>query len=135
MLDGLGLGRVPFVGISYGAGIALRTAGYAPERVSGAVLVSPAAVASGPLARMLLEVLVPRLGYRLRPSRERLLRAARAILTEHDDLSPNSSGPFTGTSSSTHSCRGWPLRRSLEALANRWWSSLRSKTPSSLVMP
>jgi pimeloyl-ACP methyl ester carboxylesterase len=86
VLDGLGLKRVPFVGLSYGAGIALRTAGYETERVSGAVLVSPAAIASGPLGRMLLEVVIPMLAYRLRPSRERLLRAARAILTEHDDF-------------------------------------------------
>jgi hypothetical protein len=35
---------------------------------------------------MLLEAVVPLMAYRLRPSRERLLRAARAILTEHDDL-------------------------------------------------
>ncbi|MDQ3911503.1 MAG: alpha/beta hydrolase, partial [Actinomycetota bacterium] len=81
----VGLGRV-FVGISYGAGIALRTAGYAPERVSAAALVSPAAVASGPLGRMLLEVVVPMVSYRLHLSRERLLRAARGILTEHDDF-------------------------------------------------
>jgi hypothetical protein len=33
-MDGLGLEQSPFVGVSYGAGIALRTMGYAPERVS-----------------------------------------------------------------------------------------------------
>ncbi len=92
VLDGLGLGRVPFVGLSYGAGIALRTAGYAPERVSAAVLVSPAAIATGPLGRMLLEAVVPMMVYRLRPSHGRLLRAARAILTEHDDLAERQLG-------------------------------------------
>jgi pimeloyl-ACP methyl ester carboxylesterase len=92
VLDGLGLRRVPFVGLSYGAGITLRTAGYAPERVSAAVLVSPAGIATGPLGRMLLETVVPMMAYRLRPSRERLLRAARAILTEPDDLAERQLG-------------------------------------------
>ena len=86
VLDSLGLRRVPFVGLSYGAGITLRTAGYAPERVSAAVLVSPAGITTGPLGRMLLETVVPMMAYRLRPSRSRLLRAARAILTEPDEL-------------------------------------------------
>lgn len=47
-LDGLGLRRTPLVGLSYGAGIAVRTMGYAPERVSRAALISPSAVATGP---------------------------------------------------------------------------------------
>jgi pimeloyl-ACP methyl ester carboxylesterase len=41
VMDGLGLGCVPFIGLSYGVGIVLRTAGYAPERVSAAILISP----------------------------------------------------------------------------------------------
>lgn len=86
VLDGLGLGRVALLGISYGAGVAIRTMGYAPGRVSRAALVSPAAVAMGPLPRMLVEVALPIILYRLRPTRERLLPAARPILTEPEDL-------------------------------------------------
>lgn len=85
VLDGLGLRRVPFVGLSYGAGVAIRVIGYAPERVSLAALVSPAAVATGSIPRVLLEVALPMLIYRLRPTRERLLRAAKPILTEPED--------------------------------------------------
>jgi pimeloyl-ACP methyl ester carboxylesterase len=86
VLDGLGLRRVPLLGLSYGAGIAIRTLGYAPERVSRAALVSPAAVAAGPIPRMLFDVALPMLLYRLRPTRERLLRAAKPILSEPEDL-------------------------------------------------
>jgi pimeloyl-ACP methyl ester carboxylesterase len=86
VLDGLGLRRVPLLGLSYGAGLAIRTMGLAPERVSRAALVSPAAVAASPIPQMLLEVALPMLVYRLRPTRERLLRAARPILTELEDL-------------------------------------------------
>ena len=85
LLDGLGLRRVPLVGLSYGAGIAIRTMGYAPERVSRAAFVSPSAIAAGPVSRMLLKAVVPMLAYRLRPSSEQLSRAARPILTEPDD--------------------------------------------------
>jgi pimeloyl-ACP methyl ester carboxylesterase len=86
VLEGLGLRRVPFVGLSYGAGLAIRLMGYAPERVSRAALVSSAAVATGPIPRVLAEVALPMLIYRLRPTRERLLRAAQPILTEPEDL-------------------------------------------------
>ncbi len=83
--DGLGLRRVPLVGLSYGAGIAIRVMGYAPERVSRAALVSPAAVAAGSIPRMLVEVAMPMFLYRLRPTWERLVRAAEPILTEPED--------------------------------------------------
>ena len=86
VLDGLGLRRAPLVGLSYGAGVAIRAMGYAPERVSRAALVSPAAVAAGSIPRVLLEVALPMLLYRLRPTRERLLRAAKPILTDPEDL-------------------------------------------------
>lgn len=85
VLGGLGLGKVPFVGISYGAGVILRLAGFAPERVSGAVLVSPAGIASGPVWPMVREVALPMLLYRASPNRERLLRAARPLLTAPEE--------------------------------------------------
>jgi pimeloyl-ACP methyl ester carboxylesterase len=85
VLDGLGLERAPLVGLSYGAGIAIRTMGLAPERVSRAALASPAGVAAGPVFRMLVGVAVPMVLYRLRPTEENLLHAARALLTEPED--------------------------------------------------
>lgn len=86
VLDGLWLDSVPFVGISYGAGVILRVAGYAPERISRAVLVSPSGIAIGSIPRMIKDVALPMLLYRAFPNRERLLRAARPILTEPEDL-------------------------------------------------
>jgi len=85
VMDGLGLETVPCVGVSYGAGVALRMMGYAPERVSRAALVVPAGVAAGSMRRMLVEVMVPMLLYRLRPTRERGLRAAAPLLSEPDE--------------------------------------------------
>jgi len=85
VLDGLGLELAPLVGISYGAAIAIRTMGVAPERISGAVLVSPAGIAAGPFLRMLLEIGIPTLLYRHRPTEERLRRAAMPLFTDPED--------------------------------------------------
>lgn len=85
ILDGLDLGRVPLVGLSYGAGVAIRTMGLAPERVSQAALVSPSGIAAGPLPQMLARVILPMLLYYLWPTRRNLLHAARPILTEPED--------------------------------------------------
>jgi len=86
VLDEVGLIEpAPLVGISYGAGIAIRTMGLAPERVSRAALVSPAGIASGPFLRILVEIGVPTLLYRLRPTEERLRRAAMRLYTEPED--------------------------------------------------
>ena len=85
VLDGLGLGRVPLVGISYGAGLILRLAGLAPERIDKAVLVSPAGIALGPIWPMIKETALPALLYRASPNRERLLRAARPVLTDLEE--------------------------------------------------
>jgi pimeloyl-ACP methyl ester carboxylesterase len=85
VLDGLGLERAPLVGISYGAAIAIRTMVVAPERVTRTALVSPAGIAAGSFLRILLEVGTPTLLYRLRPTEERLKRAARLLFTEPED--------------------------------------------------
>jgi pimeloyl-ACP methyl ester carboxylesterase len=86
LLDGLGFDRAPFVGISYGAGITLRVAGRTPERISHSVLVSPSGLVRGPIPRMLVEVVLPMIAYRLSPNDERLRRAVRPLLSEEDDL-------------------------------------------------
>jgi pimeloyl-ACP methyl ester carboxylesterase len=73
------------VGLSYGAAIAIRTMGVAPERISRAALVSPAGIAAGPFLRILAEIGPPTLLYRLHPTEERLRRAARLLFTEPED--------------------------------------------------
>ncbi|CAA9407376.1 MAG: hypothetical protein AVDCRST_MAG03-1621 [uncultured Rubrobacteraceae bacterium] len=85
VLDGLGLGRVPLVGISYGAGLILRLAGLAPGRIAGSVLVSPAGIALGPIWPMIRRTALPALLYRASPKRKRLIRAARPILTDLEE--------------------------------------------------
>jgi pimeloyl-ACP methyl ester carboxylesterase len=73
VLDTLGLKQPPLLGGSYGAGILLRAAVYAPERISKAVLFIPSGLVSIPISTMLY--LLVWLGlYRLAPTRSRLKR-------------------------------------------------------------
>ena len=81
LLDNLGIEKSSFIGPSYGAGIILRTAAYAPERISNAVLLVPSGIVKGSFWKMILPMLL----YRLFPSRDRLLKAARPMFTEDMD--------------------------------------------------
>jgi len=82
LLDGLGLDRVAMVGPSYGGGIVLRTAAYAPERIERAALVNPAGLGTGSTVRMVREIVIPMYAYRLRPTQERLHRAVAPLFTD-----------------------------------------------------
>jgi pimeloyl-ACP methyl ester carboxylesterase len=68
VLDGLGLERAALVGPSHGAGIALKTATVAPERVSKMVLLVPSGIVGVP-TRTMAGLGIPYLLYRLYPRR------------------------------------------------------------------
>lgn len=82
VLDGLGFERVPMIGPSYGGGIVLRTATYAPDRISRAGLVVPAGLGTGSMRRLLAEIVAPMLWYRIAPNRARLERAVQPMFSE-----------------------------------------------------
>jgi pimeloyl-ACP methyl ester carboxylesterase len=73
VLNALGLQQPPLVGGSYGAGVLLRAAVYAPERVGKAVLFIPAGLVSIPAGTMLYLLWWLSL-YRLSPTPGRLQR-------------------------------------------------------------
>ena len=72
VLNGLGLERLPFIGVSFGGGILLDMAAYAPERISRAALMAPAGLTRVPFLGPALKFFIPCLLYRYFPSRERL---------------------------------------------------------------
>lgn len=73
VLDALGLRQPALIGGSYGAGILLRAAAYAPQRVSKAVLFIPSGLVSIPFGTMVY--LLWQLGqYRISATPERLRR-------------------------------------------------------------
>lgn len=83
VLDALELRSTPMVGTSYGGGIILRTAAYAPERIDRAALVVPAGFGTGALPSM-LRVGLPAVAYRYVPSDRLLGRVLAAMATRAD---------------------------------------------------
>jgi pimeloyl-ACP methyl ester carboxylesterase len=87
VLNGLGLERLPFIGISFGGGIVLETASYAPERISQAALMAPVGLTRLPFLGPAIKFFIPCLLYRYFPSRERLLSAVQPLAGQTDDYS------------------------------------------------
>jgi pimeloyl-ACP methyl ester carboxylesterase len=85
VLDGLGLDTAFFIGGSYGAGILLRLAAYAPHRITKLALVVPSGIVTPPLQAMAFRITLPYLIYLLHPSRHNLIRAVRWMGNDIDD--------------------------------------------------
>jgi pimeloyl-ACP methyl ester carboxylesterase len=85
ILDGLGLDRTAFIGGSFGAGIILRLAAYAPRRITKMALFVPSGIVAVPLASMLFRILLPYLLYRVRPSHQRLYQAVQWMWSDIED--------------------------------------------------
>ena len=85
LLDGLGLDSAAFVGGSFGAGIILRLAAFAPWRITKMALFVPSGIVAVPLASMLFRITLPYLLYLLFPSPRRLRRAVRWMGSDIDD--------------------------------------------------
>ncbi|MFQ5865635.1 MAG: alpha/beta fold hydrolase [bacterium] len=81
ILDGLSIERAAFIGPSYGAGIILRTAAFAPERISKTVLFVPSGIATGSISRMIFKIIIPMFMYRLFPTDKRLLKAVSPVFS------------------------------------------------------
>lgn len=86
VLDELDLESVPMIGPSYGGGILLRTAAYAPERIDSAVLVAPSGLETGSTWQMGREIVLPMFLYQLRPTRERLEAAVSPMFTDLESV-------------------------------------------------
>lgn len=82
LLDAFDLEAASMIGPSYGGGILLRTAAYAPDRITQAGLVVPSGLGTGSIRRLLVEIILPMVVYRLAPSRERLERAIQPMFSE-----------------------------------------------------
>jgi pimeloyl-ACP methyl ester carboxylesterase len=85
LLDGLGLDRATFIGGSFGAGIILRLAAYAPQSITKVVLFVPSGIVAVPLTSMLFRIMLPYLLYVLVPSRQRLYRAIQWMGNDIED--------------------------------------------------
>ena len=85
VLDGLGLERAAFIGGSFGAGIVLRLAAHAPQRIVKMALFVPSGIVSVPMTSMLFRIGLPYSLYLLFPNRRRLVGAVAWMGTDIED--------------------------------------------------
>jgi len=85
LLDGLGLDNAAFIGGSFGAGIILRLATFAPRRITKMALFVPSGIVTVPLTSMVFRISLPYLLYVLFPSRQRLYRAVQWMGSDIED--------------------------------------------------
>ncbi|UCF07864.1 MAG: alpha/beta hydrolase [Thermoplasmata archaeon] len=85
LLDHFDIRRANLIGPSYGAGIILRTASYAPDRISRAVLLVPSGIATGSMAKMMFKIVFPMFMYRAFPREKRLKKAVKPMMSEEID--------------------------------------------------
>ncbi|WP_254864204.1 alpha/beta fold hydrolase [Halovivax gelatinilyticus] len=83
LLDAFELASAPMIGTSYGAGIVLRTAARAPDRIDRAGLVVPAGFGTGSISTM-AKIGLCSIAYRYVPSDRLLDRVLASIVTDPD---------------------------------------------------
>ncbi len=85
VMDSLGLQKAKFIGPSYGGGILIRLAAYAPERIEKAVLLVPSGIANGKISNMMKEILIPLAIYKMFPSDKNLYKACQGMFDTEID--------------------------------------------------
>jgi 2-hydroxy-6-oxonona-2,4-dienedioate hydrolase len=85
VLDGLGLGDIHLLGVSWGGNVAWRTAALAPDRVRRLVLMVPAGFVTGPVWAGITRMGLPLAMYRMFPNERRLHKFLGGLLTTWDD--------------------------------------------------
>ncbi|HMB22340.1 MAG: alpha/beta fold hydrolase [Chloroflexota bacterium] len=83
VLDALQLSQPVVMAASYGAGILLRTAAFAPQRISKAVIMIPSGLVSISWQTMFFDLLFPLITYQLAPSHTGLRRVLRPMFLEN----------------------------------------------------
>ncbi|WP_026884942.1 alpha/beta fold hydrolase [Clostridium akagii] len=81
-MDGLGVEKAKFIGHSYGGGIIVGLAAFAPKRIEKAVLVAPSGIAGGKIYDMIRKILVPLTIYKIFPNDKNLLKACVAMFDD-----------------------------------------------------
>ncbi|MBA3539208.1 MAG: alpha/beta hydrolase, partial [Deltaproteobacteria bacterium] len=85
VLDALELARAHVLGVSWGGFVGIRLAASAPERIDRLVLLVPAGMVKGPAWAGLTKMGIPMMLYRMFPSKKRLQKFVKNLLTTTDD--------------------------------------------------
>lgn len=84
-MDELGIEKAKFIGPSYGGGILIRLAAYAPERIEKAVFLVPSGIAGGKITNMMKKILIPLAIYKVSSNDKNLYRACEAMFDTEID--------------------------------------------------
>lgn len=85
-MDQFNLEKASFIGGYWGGSILIRLASFAPERIVKAILIVPSAIANNSTFRIIKDLAIPMIAYRMFPTQKRLLRAIHPIASEpHED--------------------------------------------------
>ncbi|WP_226642692.1 alpha/beta fold hydrolase [Mesobacillus subterraneus] len=76
LMDYYKVEKSAFLGPSYGGGIILRIAAFMPERIQCAILINPAGISLGSKMKMIKEILVPMISYKINGSARSLRQIA-----------------------------------------------------------
>jgi pimeloyl-ACP methyl ester carboxylesterase len=83
--DALFFDRIAVLGGSFGAGIALRFAAYAPQRISKMMLIIPSGIANASPMKM-LKIALPTIGFMMRPGTDqKLAKAIQSLMPDYDE--------------------------------------------------
>ena len=85
VLDGLKLEHPAFVGPSFGGGILLQIASFAPERISAAVFIVPSGFANGSGLSIIRKLVIPLIKYRISPTRKNFEKTVLPLVDHLDD--------------------------------------------------
>ncbi|NVM34434.1 MAG: alpha/beta fold hydrolase [Candidatus Lokiarchaeota archaeon] len=85
VLDGLKLEQSAFVGSSFGGGILLQIASFAPERISAAAFIVPSGFANGSSLSIIRKLVIPLIKYRISPTRKNFERTVLPLVGHLDD--------------------------------------------------
>jgi len=84
VLDGLNLIKVNIYTGSFGAGIAIRLATIAPERITSLFIVSPSGIANGSIRDKMI-LMIPYIRYRIKSSEKNLIRLCSTMIARLDE--------------------------------------------------
>jgi len=85
VLEGLQLKKSAFVGPSFGGGILLQIASFAPERISAAVFIVPSGFANGAGITIIRKLVIPLMKYRLSPTRKNFEKTILPLVDHPDE--------------------------------------------------
>ncbi len=84
VISGLNLKKANCIGISYGGGILIKLATYAPKLINRAAFIVPSGVANCSLLQIIIKLGLPMMKYRLFPNRKNLIQAIEPMTSSKE---------------------------------------------------